>query len=158
MVTVNAAASVPWRPGLYRRHGLADGIDDLPRSAFGLFRSRSGLFEADIQIRKRLILRGGRFAGWSGRGCTGTPPTLLRRGHVVMVAEARMDAKPRIANFSVGFLVYQEKTYAGTFFNSDSRRFCLQRPSYQPPFLDQPRAFLLTSMVLVDDQSISNLH
>jgi hypothetical protein len=30
VVPVGAAPNIPWRSDLHRRHGLADGVDDLP--------------------------------------------------------------------------------------------------------------------------------
>jgi len=45
---------------------LTDGVHDLAGNAFGLLRAGTGLFEAGVEIRKRLVFRGGCFAGGSG--------------------------------------------------------------------------------------------
>jgi len=96
MVSESATASVSWRPDLHRRHELTDGVYNLPGNEFGLFRAGAGLFEAGVEIRKRLAFRCGRLACGSRLDCPGSPLTLLRGCHVVMVAEVVGAAKTEV--------------------------------------------------------------
>ncbi len=96
MVPIGAAPGVSWRPYPHCRHSLTDGVYDLLGNTLRLFRAGMSLLEAGVEVRERLILCSGRFTRRSLRGCTGTPLTLLRRCHVVMVTDAVRAAKARI--------------------------------------------------------------
>ena len=95
MVTIRAAPGVSWRPDLNCRHSLTDGVNNLPGNTLGFFRTGASLIKSGVEIRKRLVFRGGRLAGRSWRP-GGLPPTWFRRCHVVMVAEATKAAKQRM--------------------------------------------------------------
>ena len=87
MALERAAPRVPRRPDLDCRHGLADGVNDLPGNALRLFRARLGLFEAGVELLQALRLVVGRLPGARGRNSCVFDPSLLRRCHNKMVAD-----------------------------------------------------------------------
>ena len=106
MVTIGAAAGVFWRPNLNCRHSLTDGVYDLLGNTLGLFRAGASLFESGVEIRKRLVFRGGRLAAGIWRTRASLPLTLFRCCHGIMVAEAGGSAKDRNASdFRLGSIL-----------------------------------------------------
>ena len=87
MIAEGAAERISWRPDLDRRHSLSDSVYNLPGSSLGFSRAGPCLFESRVEIRKRLVFRGGRLAGRRRRTRFRLPPTLLRSCHEMILAE-----------------------------------------------------------------------
>jgi hypothetical protein len=80
MFAEGAASGIAGRPDFDSRHGLADGVDDLPGNSLGFYGARRSLFEASVKLSQSFLWRFLSRAAASGRHPVSSTILSLFRG------------------------------------------------------------------------------